>query len=107
MTALPQTTLFRLLTIDDYLALGEFEHGYTELLEGRLLLTPGLAPRHSRAIYRFMAELERQLPGDLEAVPQADIDLELAPPDEPGFSRRPDLVVVDRSVLPRIEAAGA
>ncbi|MGW0521638.1 Uma2 family endonuclease [Crossiella sp. NPDC003009] len=106
MTALPETGFFHLLTIEEYLALGEVEHGYTELLEGRLLMTPSPVPQHNRAIYRLMAQLEQQLPDDLEAVPDVDIDLEFAPPDEPGFSRRPDLIVVDRSVLPRIEAEG-
>jgi hypothetical protein len=31
-----------------------------------------------------------------------DIDLELVPAGEPGFSRRPDLIVVDRSTVERV-----
>ncbi|WP_328612676.1 Uma2 family endonuclease [Amycolatopsis sp. NBC_00355] len=41
MTTVPH----RLLTIDEYTALGETPAGYTELMEGRLITTPGPSPR--------------------------------------------------------------
>jgi Uma2 family endonuclease len=41
-----------------------------------------------------------------KVVQDIDIDLELAPPDRPGFSRRPDLIVVTREGLGRAERDG-
>jgi len=39
-------------------------------------------------------------------VPEVDVDLELAPPSQPGSSRRPDLVVVQRSAVERVGGQG-
>ncbi|WP_326838079.1 Uma2 family endonuclease [Amycolatopsis rhabdoformis] len=89
----------RLLTIEAYLALGETEPGYTELSEGRLVLSPTPSIRHNRAVYQLATQLMEQLPHGLEAVPGVDVDLRLALPDEPGFSRRPDLVVIDSAAV--------
>ncbi|MFD8501047.1 hypothetical protein [Amycolatopsis sp. NPDC059657] len=40
-----------------------------------------------------------QLPPHLMAIQDIDADLELAPSDEPGFSRRSDLIVVGREAV--------
>ncbi len=96
----------RLYTIVEYLALGETEPGYTELAEGRLELNPSPAPRHNLAGSRLWLALTQQLPADLVAVTDVDVDLQLAPPDAPGFSRRPDVLVAPRTALERIDREG-
>jgi hypothetical protein len=97
----------RLLTVTGYLAHGEVEPGYTELFEGRVLLTPTPDIDHARALMQLWSRLHQQLPADLEALTALDIDLELAPPDAPGFSRRPDLIVVRREVRRRVRTSTA
>ncbi|TDV35407.1 Uma2 family endonuclease [Actinophytocola oryzae] len=110
MTAQPLDDLeadsVHLLTIGEYAALGETEHGYAELVEGRLLMSPSPAYRHSRAMVRLCTQLIEQTPQDLEVVLELDVDLELASPDEPGSSRRPDLMVVRRELGDRLAAEG-
>jgi len=95
-----------LLTIAEYAALGETESGYTELVEGRLLMSPSPAPRHNIAALELAVQLRSQLPSHLIAVPEVDIDLELVPARQPGFSRRPDLVIVQRSGVKRVSDKG-
>jgi Uma2 family endonuclease len=95
-----------LLTITEYAALPETEHGYSELVEGRLLMSPSPASKHSRAMVRLCTQLTAQIPANLELFVELDIDLELAPVDEPGSSRRPDLMVVRREVGDRFVAEG-
>ncbi|QFZ16145.1 Uma2 family endonuclease [Saccharothrix syringae] len=92
-TALRQPRLF---TVAEYAALGEVEPGYSELWEGRLLVAPTPGPRHALALGELYFRLWHRLPGDLAVLHNTDVDLELAEPDEPGFSRRPDLVVTTR-----------
>lgn len=95
-----------LLTISEYAALGEIEHGYSELVEGRLLMSPSPAYRHNRAMGRLYLQLARQAPADFEVVQELDVDLELAPANEPGSSRRPDLMVVRLEVGDQLTAEG-
>lgn len=95
-----------LLTIQEYAELGEIEHGYTELVEGRLLMSPSPAFRHGRAMVRLLTQLTRQAPADMEVVAGLDIDLELAPADEPGSSRRPDIMVVRQELGDRLVVEG-
>lgn len=104
MTALPQPG--KLLTIADYAALPEDEQRRWELLEGNLLMSPSPTPRHMIAVARLYSLIESQLPPGLRAVPDVDLDLQLAPADQPGTSRRPDLVVVDGTELQRVETEG-
>ena len=109
MTALPQPQLDgepHLLTVAEYAALGETEPGYTELQEGRLLMSPSPRPLHNIASMRLAFQLDSQLPADFAVIQDIDIDLELVPPDRPGFARRPDLVVVDREGLERVSKGG-
>lgn len=96
----------RPLTVAEYLAIGEIEPGYTELVEGRIVMSPGPIPRHGRAQYRLVEQLNHHLPDDLEALPEVDIDLSLAGPDGPGWSRRPDVVVAPRAAYDRIDRDG-
>lgn len=95
-----------LLTIQEYAALGETEHGYTELVEGRLLMSPSPAYRHGRAMGRLYLQLAQQAPANLEVVQELDVDLELVPADEPGSSRRPDLMVVQLELGNQLTAEG-
>ena len=86
-----------LFTVAEYAELGETEHGYSELQEGRVLMSPSPSPRHMMASGELYTQLRGQLSEELVAIQDVDIDLELAPYGEPGFSRRPDLVVVPRA----------
>lgn len=83
----------RLFTVDEYFALGETEPGYTELHEGRIVLSPTPTPDHNMVGMELCRQLEPQLPDDLEVIWGVDIDLELVPADRPGFSRRTDNVI--------------
>lgn len=103
VTALPPA---RLLTIDEYAALGEDEHGRTELMEGNLVLSPNPAPKHQVAIRELLFQLRSQISPEYELIPDTDIDLELVPDDQPGTSRRPDVSVVRRSARQRVNAHG-
>lgn len=73
-----------LLTVAEYLEIGEIELGYSELVEGRLLMIPSPALDYNRAGFRMAVELERQLPPGLEVIPDMDVDLELAPTEAPA-----------------------
>jgi Uma2 family endonuclease len=105
VTALPQPW-DHLLTVAEYADLGETETGYTELLEGRVLMSPSPGPDHNFAAAELLVQLRPQLPDHLEVIPDVDIDLQLADPDQPGFSRRPDLVIIQRSARPRVRTEG-
>jgi Uma2 family endonuclease len=96
----------RLLTVAEYAALPEDDQHRWELQEGIMVMSPSPAPRHMIAGYALARQLEPQLPPDLQMVPEVDIDLELVPPDQPGSSRRPDLVVVDRAAIDRVDREG-
>jgi hypothetical protein len=51
------------------------------------------------ALSQLIVQLATQAPADLRLVPEVDIDLQLVPADQPGWSRRPDLVVVDQKAV--------
>ena len=113
MTAVPQPEnqshlafSDRLLTIAEYEQLGEMETGYTELQEGRALVSPSPVPDHNIASGSIYLQLAQQLPAELQVVQDVDIDLGLADASSPGFSRRPDLVVLTRSEVERVRAEG-
>ncbi|GAB2999088.1 Uma2 family endonuclease [Saccharothrix stipae] len=101
MTALPEDSAdgLHLFTVAEYAELGETEFGYSELQEGRILMSPSPGPRHMMASGELFVRLRDQLPADLVAIQDGDVDLELAPRGDPGFSRRPDLVVVPRDAI--------
>jgi Uma2 family endonuclease len=58
------------------------------------------------AVARLHSTVESQLPPGLRAVPDVDLDLQLAQVDQPGTSRRPDLVVVSEAELRRVRTEG-
>jgi Uma2 family endonuclease len=96
-----------LLTVAEYAALGEIEYGYTELLEGRLLLSPpSPAPDHIYAMGEWFVAIRAALPRGLEALQDGDLDLQLTPEHSPGTVRRPDLMVVRADARCRVRAEG-
>jgi len=105
MTAVPLPPA-HLLTVGEYAALGEDDSGRSELMEGNLVMSPSPSPDHNMAALRIALQLLPQLPQDLEVITDVDIDLELAPADQPGFSRRPDVIVVQRSARRRVRIEG-
>ncbi|MBY8848142.1 Uma2 family endonuclease [Saccharothrix longispora] len=108
MTALPEPSANEphLFTVAEYAALGEVEFGYSELQEGRILMSPSPAPDHNHASLQLAMQLSAQLPAELEVIQDVDLDLELTEPDAPGFSRRPDLLVLERRARRRVRSEG-
>jgi len=96
----------RLLTIHDYAALGEDDRNRWELQEGNLVMSPGPTPRHMVAAAELYSQLRGQLPENLIAVPDVDLDVQLVAEGQPGTARRPDLVIVDRSEFDRVGREG-
>lgn len=92
-----------LLTVEEYAALGETEAGFTELTEGRVVTSPYSGRQHNLATCLLAGQLERQLPRGLAFAVGTDVDLCLAPSGEPGFSRRPDLLVFGRAAVARAD----
>lgn len=87
----------RLLTIAEYLELGETPSGYAELTEGRVHMAPSPWRDHNHAGFQLGVQLAPQLAPHLEVLLDIDVDLQLSATDQPGFCRRPDLIVVQRS----------
>lgn len=58
------------------------------------------------ALGNLCSQLNSQLPHQAVIVPSVDIDLQLTPPSQPGWSRRPDLVVVERPAYDRVNGEG-
>lgn len=105
MTALPEPG--QLLTIADYMALGEDdERCRRELQEGVLAISPSPTPDHNIVGGELYVQVVPQLPPDLIAVPDVDVNLQLVPEDGPATVRRPDLVVVERSERKRVRSEG-
>jgi len=106
MSTQPVAPQSHLLTVAEYLDLGEIESGYSELAEGLLVLSPSGVWRHNRAGNELWRTVEAQLPADLTSTTDIDVDLQLAPVDAPGTVRRPDVVVVRREAVERIDREG-
>ncbi|MDS0133332.1 MULTISPECIES: Uma2 family endonuclease [unclassified Amycolatopsis] len=96
-----------LLTIEEYAALGETDTGFTELVEGRVLMSPSLVADHNIAVFELGQQLAPQVPSHLRVLPETDVNLGLAPPGKPGFSRRPDLLIVERAAIARVRQDSA
>ena len=96
----------RLLTAAEYAKLGETGWGYTELMEGRILVSPSPTAKHNMAGLALAMQLVPQLPDTVRVIQDVDIDLWLVPADQPGLVRRPDLVVVDTKAVNRVDRDG-
>jgi Uma2 family endonuclease len=112
MTAAPQPPRPQLimpdhlLTTAEYARLREPDSGYTELVEGRLVMSPSPTPNHNFASGRLLLQLQPQLPGHIEVIQDVDIDLGLDPPERPGNARRPDLVMIPKDARLRVGDEG-
>ncbi|MGH3983873.1 MAG: Uma2 family endonuclease [Pseudonocardiaceae bacterium] len=105
MTAVPEPP-GRLLTVDAYAALGEDDRYRSELQEGNLVMSPSPAPDHMIVMRKLLIQMDEQLPSGLQVIPDIDVDLELAPRGNPGFVRRPDLIVVPEAAVDRVRRDG-
>jgi Uma2 family endonuclease len=94
------------LTVAEYLAMGEIEPGYTELVEGRLVMCASPAFDHQDFLFELQTQIRRQLPEALAVVQDLDVDLEFTGPDGPGTVRRPDLVVTTQEARLRLRREG-
>jgi len=101
----PQQWPRRLLTVAEYVELGETEVR-TELVEGLLTMSAHAAPKHMRASLRLATLIDRILPPVWDVFQEVDLDLQLASADQPGFVRAPDLVVVQSSAAQRVDDDG-
>ena len=104
MTALPEPG--HLLTIAEYAALAEDDRYRWELQEGNLVMSPRPTMRHMIASGELRDQLKTQLPAEWWVIRDLDVDLQLAPADQPGWSRRPDLLVVHKDAVARVDAEG-
>jgi Uma2 family endonuclease len=95
-----------LLTVAEYLEIGEIELGYSELVEGRLLMSPSPAFDHKNAALELAVMIRARLPKGLRVVADLDLDLQLAPSDAPGTVRRPDLLVTSEEARLRVRRDG-
>jgi Uma2 family endonuclease len=55
------------------------------------------------AVGALLVQLSSRLPPGFRVIPEVDIGLQLAPPDQPGFVRVPDLLVVSQDAVDRVE----
>lgn len=69
------------------------------------MMSPRPGARHQKWLYALRDQLAAQLPG-CEVLAEVDLDLQLAPPPQPGTVRVPDLVVVPQAAFDRIDADG-
>lgn len=69
------------LTIDEYAALGEDEHGRTELQEGSLIMSPSPSWDQVEANGQLLIQLASQVPRSYAVLDHMDIDLRLVPDD--------------------------
>jgi hypothetical protein len=56
------------MTVAQYAALGETEDGYTELVDGRLIMSSNPLIDHNAAGFNLAVQLAGQLPDDLEVL---------------------------------------
>jgi Uma2 family endonuclease len=94
------------LTIAEYAQLGEDDRFRWELQEGSLVMSPSPSPDHMLVSGEVRDQMNKQLPATVVVIQDVDIDLQLDPADQPGTSRRPDLVVVEQSAVQRVRAEG-
>lgn len=107
MTALPLPPQRLPLTVADYVALGEDPDGVRfELQEGNLVMSPKPVPEHQIVVQELVVQLRGQLPDDVRAIFEFDVDLQFVQPSGPGTVRAPDIVVVTRSGLARRRTHG-
>ena len=91
----------------EYAELGETEFGLYRAVGGPPADVAEPGSRHLNFAGLALAmRLGPQLPDHLEVIPDVDVDLALAEPDQPGFSRPPDLVIVQQGARRRVRDEG-
>lgn len=93
MTALPYDPRHR-YTVDEFAALPVDRTARYELQEGAVVVSPRPARLHMNVLGKLFFQLTEQLPADLRAWIEIDIDLELDTP----VVRVPDIVVTNHPV---------
>jgi Uma2 family endonuclease len=108
VTALPayENQPTKLLTVAEFAALPEDDLHRWELQEGILVMSPRPTLRHNNVSLELAVQIRAQLPGHLMVGQDNGVDLRLAPADEPGFVRCPDLFIIEKSTYDRINAEG-
>jgi Uma2 family endonuclease len=104
MTALPLPAAP--LTAAEYAALPELADARCELQEGMIVMAAKPAPDHQDCLLQLAVQLLPQTPATLKTLIDVDIDLQLAPPSQPGTVRAPDLVVVTQASFLRVRRTG-
>lgn len=69
-------------------------------------MSPCPALDHNIVIGELFVELRQAAPEHLRVIHEIDVDLELSLEDEPGHSRRPDLIVVEQEAVDRVGVRG-
>jgi len=104
MTALPVP--LHPLTAAEYAALPEdSDHNY-ELQDGHVIMSAKPIPDHQHAVGELYVQLRPRLPEHVQLLLEVDLDMELAPPTQPGTVRAPDLAVVTREAFLRVRRDG-
>ena len=104
MTALPVP--LRPLTAAEYAGLPEdSDHDY-ELQDGQVIMSAKPIPDHQNAVGELYVQLRPQIPQNLKVLLDVDLDMELAPPTQPGTVRVPDLAVVTHEAFLRVRREG-
>jgi Uma2 family endonuclease len=109
MTALPQPVPEHdvpPLTLADYLALPEEADRRFELQEGALVMTPSPSGGHQNCFLELAIQLRASLPAGLKVLLDMDVNLDLAPPEQPATVRKPDIVVVPFEAFERVRQQG-
>lgn len=90
----------------EYAALPEDSDVRFELQEGHLVMSPSPLFRHQKFVSRLANALDVHAPPSVEVAPDVDVDLQLVPDDQPGFVRRPDVLVVSAAASARQAVEG-
>ncbi|MEE2032508.1 Uma2 family endonuclease [Rhodococcus chondri] len=85
----------RLLRLDDWEKLPDYEQHHVEVCEGVLVASPRPGPVHEHAALALFVQLDAQLPDGLCVLG----GVEVLVASEPLTVRVPDLIVVDRKLL--------
>ena len=94
------------LTAAEYALLPEETDARYELQEGAIVVAAKPIPNHQDWLGELYVQLRDQVPASLKTLIEVDIDLQLVPPDRPGTVRAPDIVVVSRNALRRVNEHG-
>lgn len=90
-----------LLSVEQWRALGEDDF-HTELQEGVPIVSPRPSKAHARILLRLCTQLARQLPSEIEVLPEVEVVVDAL---TPATVRVPDVVVCPRTAPDQLSAA--